>query len=96
MAMTIDRVESGSKGSFTATDEGRTLGEITYSRAGDALVILDHTDVSAEARGTGLGRQLVDAAVAWARETGTRIMPLCPYARSVFEKDESLADVWHR
>lgn len=96
MAITIDHVASESKGSFTATDGGRTLGEITYSRAGDALVILDHTDVSPEARGTGLGRQLVDAAVAWARETGTRIMPLCPYARSVFEKDESLADVWHR
>lgn len=96
MAITIDHVASESKGSFTATDEGRTLGEITYSRAGDGLVILDHTDVSPEARGTGLGRKLVDAAVAWARENNTRIMPLCPYARSVFEKDDSLADVWHR
>ena len=34
--------------------------------------------------------------VAWARETGTKLMPLCPYARSVFEKDASLADVWHK
>jgi predicted GNAT family acetyltransferase len=44
----------------------------------------------------GMGRVLVDAAVAWARETHTRLMPLCPYARSVFEKDPSLADVRQR
>ena len=92
----VHHTESGSHGRFAVEEDGRLLGELTYSRAGDALVILDHTAVSAVARGTGTGRTLVDAAVAWARETGTRLMPLCPYARSVFEKDPTLADVWHR
>jgi uncharacterized protein len=93
---TVHHTESGSHGRFTVEEEGRLLGELTYSRAGDALVILDHTAVSPHARGTGAGRTLVNAAVAWARESGTKLMPLCPYARSVFEKDASLADVWHR
>jgi len=88
--------ESGSHGRFTVEEEGRLLGELTYSRAGAALVILDHTAVSPHARGTGAGRALVDAAVAWARETGIKLMPLCPYARSVFEKDASLVDVWQK
>ena len=77
----------GSHGRFTVQEEGRLLGELTYSRAGAALVILDHTVVSPHARGTGAGRALVDAAVAWALQTGTKLMPLCPYARSVFEKE---------
>jgi len=88
--------ESATQGRFSVEEGGRQLGELTYSRAGDAFVILDHTAVSAEARGTGTGRTLIDAAVAWARETHTTLMPLCPYARSVFEKDPSIADVWHR
>ena len=92
----VHHTESGSHGRFSIEEDGRQLGELTYSRAGDALVILDHTAVSPEARGTGAGRTLVAAAVAWARETGTRLMPLCPFARSVFEKDASLADVWHK
>ncbi len=88
--------ESGSKGRFHAERDGAALGELTYSRAGDTLAILDHTSVSEAARGTGLGRRLVDAAVEWARTNGIKLMPLCPYARSVFEKDASLADVWKR
>ena len=92
----VQRTESGSHGRFTVEEDGRLLGELTFSRAGDALAILDHTAVSPEARGTGAGRRLVDAAVTWARETGIKLMPLCPYARSVFEKDASLADVWHK
>jgi predicted GNAT family acetyltransferase len=90
------RSEEGTRGRFRVEENGRMMGELTYSRAGDHLVILDHTEVSPEARGTGVGRTLVDAAAAWARETGTRLMPLCPYARSVFDKEPSLADVWHR
>jgi predicted GNAT family acetyltransferase len=92
----VHHTESGSKGRFSIEEDGRQQGELTYSRAGQTLVILDHTAVSSEARGTGTGRALVDAAVAWARETGIKLMPLCPYARSVFEKDPSIADVWHK
>jgi predicted GNAT family acetyltransferase len=31
--------------------------------------------------------------VQWARGTGTRIMPLCPFARSVFDRTPEFADV---
>ena len=89
----IQREESGTRGTFHADGPGGRLGTLTYSRTTPTLIIIDHTDVSDLARGTGLGRRLVDAAVAWARETGTMIIPLCPYARSVFDRDPSLADV---
>jgi uncharacterized protein len=81
------------RGAFVLDAGGVRLGTLTYSRATPTLVILDSTDVSDAARGTGLGRRLVDAAVAWARESGTKLIPLCPYAKSVFDRDPALRDV---
>jgi predicted GNAT family acetyltransferase len=31
--------------------------------------------------------------VAWARAEQLKVIPLCPFARSVFQRDESLRDV---
>jgi predicted GNAT family acetyltransferase len=91
--ITVSQEDDGKRGGFVAEREGRTLGEMDYSRPQADLMIIEHTEVSGEARGMGVGRMLVDAAVAWARREHARIMPLCPYARSVFAKDASIRDV---
>lgn len=91
--ITITQEDDGTRGGFVAERGGRTLGEMAYSRPQPDLMIIEHTEVAGEARGMGVGRLLVDAAVAWARREPARIMPLCPYARSVFEKDASIRDV---
>jgi predicted GNAT family acetyltransferase len=57
------------------------------------MIIIDHTEVSSTLRGTGAGKKMVEAAVAWARREGVKIIPLCPFAASVFAKDPSLSDV---
>jgi predicted GNAT family acetyltransferase len=49
--------------------------------------------VSSGPRGTGTGAKLVAAAVAWARAEQRKLLPLCPFARSVFEKTPAYADV---
>ena len=66
---------------------------MTYSRANESLVIIDHTEVDPSLSGQGIGRLLLGTLVDWARDTGTRVMPLCPYAKAQFEKDASLRDV---
>jgi predicted GNAT family acetyltransferase len=65
---------------------------MTYTVAG-SRVIIDHTTVDDSLRGTGTGRKLVEAAVQWARSEKVKLMPLCPYARSVFDKTPEYADV---
>lgn len=80
------------KGAFVIERGGARLGEMTYTMAGE-LVIIDHTDVSEALRGQGAGRKMLDALVAWARSEGRKILPLCPYAKSQFDKDPSLRDV---
>ena len=42
----------------------------------------------------GGGKVLFSAMVAWARETGTRVMATCPFALAMFQKDPSSRDVF--
>ena len=91
--MHIERIEHGSKGAFIIKENNQRLAEMTYSRAGDNLIIIDHTDVSDALRGKGAGKELVTAAVIYAREHKIKILPLCPFAKSVFDKTPEFSDV---
>jgi predicted GNAT family acetyltransferase len=90
----VEHSEEEGRGAFFVAREGVRLAEMTYSRAGDDLVIIDHTEVDERLRGLGVARRLLDAAVAWARETKTRVMATCPYAKAQFERDASIRDVF--
>lgn len=91
--LAVEHAEDQGRGAFFVEREGARLAEMTYVRAGDALVIIDHTQVHEALRGLGVARQLLDAAVAWARATGTRVRATCPYASAQFQKDPSIRDV---
>ena len=56
-------------------------------------MIIDHTQVDDALRGTGAGRKLVLAAVERARSEKQTVLPLCPFARSVFDKTPEIRDV---
>jgi predicted GNAT family acetyltransferase len=91
--MHIQHEQSGSKGAFYVEENGMRLAEMTYSKAGDTRIIIDHTEVSDALRGKGAGKQLVRAAVDLARKNNLKILPLCPFARSIFEKVKDFQDV---
>jgi uncharacterized protein len=88
----IEHEQTGHRGAFFVEEEGKRLAQLTYTVAG-TRIILDHTEIDDSLRGTGTGRKLVAAAVDWAREEDVRLMPLCPFARSVFDKTPDFADV---
>lgn len=56
-------------------------------------MILDHTLVADVLRGKGVGNMLVEAAVSYSRDKNIKIIPLCPFARSVFERTSVYNDV---
>lgn len=91
--MEIQMIEDGSKGRFAAMDNGTEAGHITYSKAGDTTLILDHTEVNDVCRGQGIGKIIVMHIVEVARKEGLRILPLCPFAKAVFERTEEIRDV---
>ena len=91
--MEIQREQSGHRGAFYIERDGKRLAEMTYSVAGETRFIIDHTEVSDALRGTGAGTKLVEAAVQWARAEKKKIVPLCPFAKSVFDKTPEYRDV---
>ena len=93
MQYTTDHEEAASKGAFYIDKAGQRVAEMTYSRTNATMIIIDHTDVDDSLRGEGVGRQLLNALVDWARSTGTKVLPLCPFAKSQFDKDPAIRDV---
>ena len=93
MTHTIQHEEIDHRGAFFIEQEGTRVAMLTYSRANASLVIIDHTEVAPSLGGQGVARRLLDAAVAWARATGTRVIAVCPYASAQFERDPSIRDV---
>lgn len=85
--------QNNTKGAAYVEQAGRRVAEMTFSLAGSHLIIIDHTEVDESLRGTGTGKKLLMAIVGKARSEDRKIIPLCPYAKSVFDKDESISDV---
>jgi uncharacterized protein len=90
--MKIDHEHSGHRGAFVWLEDGERLAVMSYTVAG-SRVIIDHTDVDDRLRGKGAGKQLVKSAVEWARADKVKLMPLCPFAKSVFDKTPDYSDV---
>ncbi|MEP1032222.1 GNAT family N-acetyltransferase [Ekhidna sp.] len=93
MNLEIQNEENESKGAYFYKRGTERVAEMTYSIAGTDRIIIDHTEVSDAYRGGELGQKLVRKAVDDARRKGISIVPLCPFARSVFNKNEELRDV---
>jgi predicted GNAT family acetyltransferase len=89
----IKQSDDTKHGTFEIFDADVKAGEMAYTWAGDSMLIIDHTDVEDQFRGQGIGRQLLDALVAFAREREIKVIPLCPFSKSVFDKDQSIHDV---
>jgi predicted GNAT family acetyltransferase len=89
----IRHEEGADAGAFYVDGEAGRLAELSYTRSGPHTVVLQHTEVSSALQGRGVARKLVDRAVAWARMTGTKLVPSCPYAKSVFDRNPDLRDV---
>ena len=82
-----------SKGSAYTGELSNPSAQMEFSIAGPHLIIISHTEVNESLRGQGVGRQLLQKVVEHARANEIKIMPLCPYAKSVFDKDASIGDV---
>ena len=91
--MQIQTEEKNSKGAFFVEENSKRLAEMTFSKASDKLIIIDHTEVDPSLKGQGVGQKLVQAAVEKARKEHFKIMPLCPFAKSVFDKTKEYEDV---
>lgn len=91
--MEILQEDNGKKGKFYILENDNQEAEMTYTWAGTERIIIDHTEVNEALKGKNAGKQMVLAAVAFARSKNIKIIPLCPFAHSVFKKIPEIQDV---
>jgi predicted GNAT family acetyltransferase len=84
--------ERPGKGRYVYRADGAEA-EMTFSKAGEKLIIIDHTEVPDAFRGRSIGLALVTRAVADARAAGKHVLPLCPFAAAQFRRHREWADV---
>lgn len=91
--MTVKQFDEENKGAFEAYEDGKKIGEMTYSKAGPDKIIVDHTEVDPAQKGQGVGKVLLNKLVEYAREQNVKVLPLCPFAASMFQKNVDIRDV---
>lgn len=91
--MEILNKDDGKKGQFYIEKDGKVIAETTYVWSGPQRIIIDHTEVDESLKGKNIGKQLVHKVVMFAREKHIKVMPLCPFAKAVFDKTPEYQDV---
>jgi len=90
----ITREDDGRHGRYVARIAGIDgEAELTFTHRGPGRISADHTGAPESMRGTGAAGALVDRLIADARAQGFKIIPLCPYVRSRYEKHPDWQDV---
>ena len=71
---------------FAVFYENEEIGEISFVKTGEHLLIIDHTYVDAKWKGHAIGNALVQKVVDFAVADNRKIIPLCPFAKKVFDR----------
>ena len=94
--MKIQQEDNGKKGSFFMEENGKRVAEMVYVWAGEQSFIVEHTEVDPSLEGKGVGRQLVQYAVEFAREKNLKLIPLCPFTKATIDRTPAYQDVLRR
>lgn len=89
--MEIQHFDDGKKGYFKAVEGDTEAGRMTYVWAGDGKFIIEHTVGNPDFK--GVGKKMLDEAVAFARNKELKIIPLCPFAKKMFDRTDEIRDV---
>jgi predicted GNAT family acetyltransferase len=91
--MLILNKQVGNKGMFYVGQDGAIEAELVYHFTSEGKMVIEHTEVDDSLAGKGVARQLVETAVDYARTHNIKIIPICPYAKSLFDKLPEWKDV---
>lgn len=89
-------IKKGRKSFYIGDSEEEPLAEMSFVKSGESIIIIDHTHVSDELGGQGIGKKLLAELVQWARKEKKKIIALCPYAKGQMEKNEEFHDMIHK
>lgn len=71
---------------FYQKEEDKLIAEITYVPQRDEKWAIDHTFVDPSLRGQGIAEQLVDRVVEEAQKEEKKLVAVCPYVVTLFDR----------
>jgi predicted GNAT family acetyltransferase len=89
--VTIEREELNGAHEFVLRIDGERLGFLEFTRPEVGLMRIEYVEVDPSLRGTGMGHQLVEKAVAFAKDNDLKVVPICSYARAVIQRDAAMS-----
>lgn len=78
---------------YIRANDNSVSAKITFVNRGEDKLVIKHTFVSEPFRGQGLGLQLVNELVEYARQENKKIIPKCPFAREIMNQNDDYQDV---
>lgn len=91
--MNIQQKDDGKTGMFFIEQDERRVAELVYSWKDKDRIIIEHTGVEEVLKGKGAGKELVAKTVEFARKEGIKIIPVCSFAKRIFDKTDEYKDV---
>jgi uncharacterized protein len=91
--VSITREDTKTGGRYVARIAGKPDAEMTFSKAGEKIQIIDHTGVPDALSGLGVGKALVEYMVMDVRARGLKIIPLCPFTAATLKKHPEWQDI---
>ncbi|MFB7571270.1 GNAT family N-acetyltransferase [Streptomyces sp. NPDC056165] len=89
-AATVQRADA--KHRYEILVDGKRAGLTAYRDRGEQRVFY-HTEIDDAFAGQGLASRLVQEALTDVRESGKRIVPVCPYVAKFLKRHEEFADI---
>ncbi|MEV8456338.1 GNAT family N-acetyltransferase [Streptomyces sp. NPDC052095] len=89
-APVVERVDARHR--YTIQADGEPAGFTVY-RDRDKQRVFYHTEIDDAFAGRGLASVLVTAALEDVRNSGMRIVPVCPYVAKYLQKHDGFADI---
>jgi len=81
-------------GRFYVEENNKTLAEMDFELPKKNILLITHTEVNDELTGKGIGKQLVTAAVVYARDKSFTLKANCSFAKAMLDKTQGIADVY--
>lgn len=82
-------------GRFYIEKNDETTAEMYYQLPDKNTLLIVHTEVDESLEGKGIGKQLVAAAVDYARNNSLRVIATCSFAKKVLDRTKEFADVYN-
>lgn len=94
--MEVKHFQQPDSGKFDMIDGDDKVAEMTYVYDEDGDMIINHTYVRHKYRDRGLGNNLLDHVVRYVRDKAIKIIPKCPFVKSVFSDSDQYDDIWKK